>query len=352
MHARLGELAARVGGVVVGDADRTIEGVAILGEAGPGEITFIDAAEKATRLSDSRAAAAIVPRDVNESRSGIALLQVDNPVAAFTQIHQIFHPPRQAKRVGISPGASINQSATIGNDVDIYPGATIAEDVVVGDGTTIHAGVHIMAGCRIGRHVTIFPGAVLYENTIVGDHVIIHAAAVLGAYGFGYRTTAGRHEMVPQLGHVVIEAHVEIGAGTTIDRATFGSTRIGEGSKLDNQVMIGHNCRIGRHNLLCSQVGIAGSTTTGDYVVMGGQVGVVDHVNIGHRVRLGAQSGVGGDVADDDRRMGSPAVPGRDFWRQVSALNYLPEMRREFKALAQKVEEIIHQAETDQRNAA
>src|SRR5262249_44063623 len=157
-------------------------------------------------------------------------------------------------------------SARLAEDVDVHPGATIGDDVQIGQGSTVHSGVRVMAGCQIGRGVTLFPNVVLYENTVIGDQVIIHAGAVLGAYGFGYRFEAGRHHLAAQLGREVIESHVEIGACTTIDRGTYGTTRIGQGSKLDNQVMIGHNCQIGRHNLLCSHVGIAGSTTTGDYV--------------------------------------------------------------------------------------
>ena len=153
-----------------------------------------------------------------------------------------------------------------------------------------------MAGSQIGPDVTIFPNAVLYENTVVGPRCVIHAGAVLGAYGFGYYCVDGRHQLSAQLGNVVLGADVEIGAGTTIDRGTYGPTIIGEGTKIDNQVMVAHNCRIGRHNMLCSQVGIAGSTTTGDYVVMAGQVGVRDHVHIGDR------RGAGRDGRRDQRR--------------------------------------------------
>ena len=170
--------------------------------------------------------------------------------------------------------------------------------MTIGDGSTIHSGVHIMAGSQIGEDVTIFPNAVLYENTIVGPRCLIHANAVLGAYGFGYGFVDGRHVLSAQLGNVVLGADVEIGAGTTIDRGTYGPTVIGEGTKIDDLVMVAHNCRIGRHNMLCSQVGIAGSTTTGDYVVMAGQVGVRDHVHIGDRAVLGAMAGVTNDVPD------------------------------------------------------
>jgi UDP-3-O-[3-hydroxymyristoyl] glucosamine N-acyltransferase len=233
----------------------------------------------------------------------------------------------------VSLSAFLGPNCKLGRGIEIHPGATIDDDVEIGEGTTIHAGVHIMAGCRIGSEVTIFPNAVLYEDTIVGPRCIIHANAVLGAYGFGYHLKGGRHRLAAQLGNVVLEADVEVGAGTTIDRGTYGSTVIGEGSKIDNQVMIAHNCRIGKHNILCSQVGIAGSTTTGDYVVIAGQVGVRDHVHIGERATLGAKAGIMSDVPDGAVFIGIPATPDREQKLKQVALARLPEMRKQLKAL-------------------
>ena len=178
----------------------------------------------------------------------------------------------------------------------------------------------------------------LYENTIVGPRCMIHANAVLGAYGFGYGFVDGRHVLSAQLGNVVLGADVEIGAGTTIDRGTYGPTTIGEGTKIDDSVMVAHNCRIGRHNMLCSQVGVAGSTTTGDYVVMAGQVGVRDHVHIGDRAVLGAMAGVTNDVPADARMIGIPATPERDQKIKQAAFSKLPEMRRQLKQLQRAVD--------------
>ena len=204
-------------------------------------------------------------------------------------------------------------------------GAVVGDDVEIGDHSVIHSGVHLMSGCRIGRQVTIFPGAVLYENTVVGDHCIIHANAALGAYGFGYDTVDGEHQLSAQLGYVELEDRVDVGAGTTIDRGTYGPTVIGYGTKVDNQVMIAHNCRIGKHNIICSQVGIAGSTTTGDYVVMAGQVGVRDHVHIGDQAQLGAQAGVSSDVPGGEF---TSAVPPRRSVSRKSASLPTPRCRR------------------------
>jgi UDP-3-O-[3-hydroxymyristoyl] glucosamine N-acyltransferase len=203
-----------------------------------------------------------------------------------------------------------------------------------------------MAGSRIGEDVTIFPGAVLYENTVVGARCLIHAGAVLGAYGFGYEQIDGRHQLSAQLGNVELGADVEVGAGTTIDRGTYGPTAIGEGTKIDDLVMVAHNCRIGRHNMLCSQVGIAGSTTTGDYVVMAGQVGVRDHVNIGDRAVLGAMAGVINDVPEGSRMIGIPATPEREQKIIQAVISKLPQMRQQLKRLQNVVDKMVAERES------
>ncbi|MCL4194437.1 MAG: UDP-3-O-(3-hydroxymyristoyl)glucosamine N-acyltransferase, partial [Thermoguttaceae bacterium] len=215
----------------------------------------------------------------------------------------------------------------------------------IGDRATIYPGVHILAGCKIGDDVTIFPNVVLYENTVIGARSVIHAGAVLGAYGFGYSSDQTGHRLSAQLGNVVVESDVEIGAGSTIDRGTYGPTTIGAGTKIDNQVMVAHNCTIGKHNMLCAQVGIAGSTTTGDYVVMAGQVGVRDHVRIGDRAILGAMAGVINDVPADARMVGIPATPEREQMIKQAALAKLPEMRRQLKQLQAEVNQLLERSQ-------
>ena len=196
----------------------------------------------------------------------------------------------------------------------------------------------------------IGPGVVLYENTIVGDRSIIHGDAVIGAYGFGYSQVGGKHVLSAQLGYVRIGSDVEIGAGTTIDRGTYGATSIGDGTKIDNLVQIAHNCRIGKHNLICSQVGIAGSTTTGDYVVMGGQAGVRDHVHIGTGAKLSAMAGITNDVPDGVGDAGhSRHARTRAETASSRRSSKLPEMRQEFKALRRAVAELQKLAGTDEK---
>ena len=218
--------------------------------------------------------------------SGLASAFACKSHNAFTTAVLHFRPQPKVDRTGVSPAAAVSPAARLADDVEVHAGAHIGDDVVIGRGSTIHSGVCLMPGCVLGDHVTIFPNAVLYENTCVGNRCLIHAGAVIGAYGFGYNTVNGQHQISAQLGFVEIGNDVEIGAGATVDRGTYGPTVIGNGTKIDNLVMIAHNCRIGRHNLICSQVGVAGSTKTGDYVVMAGQVGVRDHVEIGERAVL------------------------------------------------------------------
>jgi UDP-3-O-[3-hydroxymyristoyl] glucosamine N-acyltransferase len=341
MQATLAELVSLVGGTLAGDGAVTLEGARPLGEAGPGDITMVDRSERADLLAATGAAAVVVPRSFAPSH--LPALQVDDVHLAFAAIVAHFRPPRVNCCVGVSPLAQVSPSANVGANVDIHPGTTVGDGVEIGDGSIVHAGVHIMAGCKIGAQVTIFPSVVLYENTVVGDRSILHAGVVLGAYGFGYGFSDGRHCLAAQLGNVVIEADVEIGANTTIDRGTYGATFVGEGTKIDNQVMIGHNCRIGRHNMLCAQVGIAGSTTTGDYVVMAGQVGVRDHVHIGAKAVLGAMAGIIHDVPAGARVVGIPATPEREQMIKQAALAKLPEMRRQLKQLQHAVDALVQQ---------
>jgi UDP-3-O-[3-hydroxymyristoyl] glucosamine N-acyltransferase len=339
MQATLAELAQLVDGRLAGDSQQLITGAASLSDAQPGQITLVDGAEKSNRLSLSRATAVVAPRDFLPT--GIAAIQVDDVHLAFAKIIRHFRPQREQRRQGISPQAVISPTAKLGRDVEIRAFATIGDDVEIGDGVTIHSGVHVMDGARIGAGTTIFPNAVLYEDTVVGPRCVVHAGAVLGAYGFGYCFVEGRHRLSAQLGNVILEADVEIGAGTTVDRGTYGPTIIGEGTKIDNQVMVAHNCRIGRHNLLCSQVGIAGSTTTGDYVVMAGQVGVRDHVHIGDGAVLGAMAGVINDVPGGSRLVGIPATPEREQMVKQAALAKLPEMRKQLKSLQAMVDSLL-----------
>jgi len=336
MSISLGDLAQTVGGSLLGGGpERCVTGAATLETATSADVTLVDSADKLHLLQRSRAAAAIVPAGTGP---------LDRPTIEVTDVHAAFattirtlRPPRSEPRLGRSPHAVVDPSARLAADVDVHPFATVGPDVEIGAGATIHSGVRLMAGCRIGPGSVIFPNAVLYENTVIGSRCIVHAGAVLGAYGFGYKPHAAGYALSAQLGWVELADDVEIGANTTIDRGTYGPTLIGDGTKIDNLVMIAHNCRVGRHAMICSQVGVAGSTTTGDWVVMAGQVGVRDHVHIGDKAVLGARSGVSSDIEPGKTVLGEPAIDLRDRKLQLATISKLPEMRRELKQLTARV---------------
>ena len=336
MAITLAELTTTVGGTLIGgEPTQSVHGAATLETAAAGDITLVDAADKLHLLAKSQAGAAIVPTGTGPlDRPSIEVADVH---AAFTAAITTFRPPRSEPRIGVSPLAVVHSTARLAADVDVHPFATIGADVEISAGATIHSGARIMAGCRIGATSVVFPNAVLYENTVVGARCIVHAGVVLGAYGFGYKPGPDGYTISAQLGWVELADDVEVGAATTIDRGTYGPTVIGAGTKIDNLVMIAHNCRLGRHNMICSQVGVAGSTTTGDWVVMAGQVGVRDHVHIGEKAILGARSGVSNDVEPGKIVLGEPAIDLRDRKLQLATISKLPEMRRELKQLTARV---------------
>jgi len=352
MPTTLAALARLVDGELLGDGALAIGGAATLMDAAGGDITLVDRNEKAERLAAASARAAVIPRGFPTESLTMPAIVVEDVHRAFTAIVMHFRPPRVSRRTGISSAAVIDPSARLGEDVDVHAGATIDADVEIGAGSTIHCGARIMAGCKLGNNVVVHPNAVLYDSTIVGARTVIHAGVVLGCHGFGYRVFEGANLPAAQLGHVLVGADCEIGACTTVDRGTYGPTIIGDGTKIDNLVMIAHNCRIGKHNMICSQVGIAGSTITGDHVVMAGQVGVKDHIRIGDRAILGAKAGVSHDVPTDARFFGTPAIAERDQKIQFAAISKLPEMRRQLKALQQAVDELSRTRKTGAGNHA
>lgn len=351
MSLTLHEIATLVGGQLQGDANLVIHDAATIRDAASGQITLAEGDKAFKQLATCQASAVIVGK--LPGVPAIPYIQVDNVHAAFAKVVARFRPVRTAQRVGISPAATISPTAKIADNVEIHPRAVIGDDVQITSGVTIHSGAVIMAGCRIGAGTTIYPNVVLYENTIVGEHCLLHAGCVIGANGFGYSVVQGRHELSAQLGYVELASRVEIGACTTIDRGTYGATYIGEGTKIDNQVQIGHNCRLGKHNLICAQVGLAGSCSTGDYVVMAGQVGIRDHVHIHDGVRLGAKAGVMTDIPAGSSYVGVPAVPEREHFGSLHGFAKLPEMRREFKKLQRDVQTLLDRDKPDeQRDAA
>jgi len=328
-------LAELVGGELVGMGDRLIYSALPMREAGTDDITFLESDKFISQLESSSAGAALVPFNVTLAHKN--QIRVTDPLSAFIAVVRHFKPVDEQPPIGIHPKAIVHHSATIGSDASVHPLAVVGSGCVIGNRCRLYPGVVLGRNCRLGDDVTLYPQVTVYDNTIIGHRVIIHANAVIGADGFGYRFQGGKHIKVPQMGHVEIGDDVEIGAGTTIDRGTFSATRIGAGTKIDNLVMIAHNCQIGKHNVFVSQMGMAGSSSTGDYVIIAGQVGVVEHVHIGDRSVIGGQAAVTKDVPPDSRMLGSPATEAKEQMRILKSLQHLPEWRKELKSVQEKL---------------
>jgi UDP-3-O-[3-hydroxymyristoyl] glucosamine N-acyltransferase len=334
----LGELAAMVGGEVHGDPATLIQNAWPPLDCDAHSIALVDSVESLPKLVGCEAAAFIAPLQVTEL--GRPAIRVANVHAAFVAIVTHFRPRRESAFTGVHPTAIVATSAVVGCNVSIGPGVVIGEDAVIGDSVTIGANTVVGDDTRIGAGTMIASRVTLYDGIVLGERCRLHSGVVIGADGFGYRSVDGRHAPVPQLGSVEIGDDVEIGANSTVDRGVYGPTKIGDGTKIDNLVQIGHNCRIGRHNLLAAQVGIAGSTSTGDYVVMAGQVGVRDHIHIGKGAIIGATAGVTGDVPEGEVMLGAPATPVREQKLKIAAIAKLPQMRKEFRELRREVTEL------------
>jgi UDP-3-O-[3-hydroxymyristoyl] glucosamine N-acyltransferase len=341
VHVTVQQLAALVQGQVHGDGGLVIHAARPMSEAGPHDLTFIENDRHVRSLKDCQAPAAVVPEALVARRAellsaraeALTLIQVRDPLAAFSVIVRHLHGRPEPPPHGIDPLASVHPTARLGPEPSVHPFACIGAGTTVGARCRLHPGAVVGRFCKLGDDVTLHPHAVLYDGTVLGDRVIVHAHAVLGADGFGYRLQDGRHIKVPQFGHVEVADDVEIGAGTAVDRGTFQATRIGAGTKIDNLVQVGHNCQVGKHNLFVSQVGLAGSSSTGDFVVIAGQAGVVSHVHIGTGAVVGGQSGVTKNVPDGQRVLGCPAIPEREQKRALMSFEKLPEIRKDVLAL-------------------
>ena len=345
MDATVGALAALLNGEVLGDAELPIRKVDSLDNADAVTLSFMGGSTKLRALDACQAGAILVGSGridelTPELRERFTFLVVEDALDAFLVILQRERPPRPRPNIGVSPQAIVAESATIGERTNIHPGATIGEDVVIGCDCEILPGVVIGDGCRIGDHSTLHPRVVLYPDVELCERVILHAGVVVGADGYGYRLRDGRFVKIPQLGSVRIENDVEIGANATIDRGMIGPTVIGEGTKLDNLIMVAHNCQIGKHNVFASQVGLAGSTSTGDYVRIGGQTGIADHLRIGSNVALAASSAIHKDVPDGETWAGYPARPVEESFRILMAQGKLPEMRTRLRDLEKQVKRL------------
>jgi UDP-3-O-[3-hydroxymyristoyl] glucosamine N-acyltransferase len=333
MTVTLAEIAAKLGATVEGDGSIAITGVAGVRDGGPGEISFVSQARYAADAAASKVSALIVPRDWDKSVPA-ALLRVDKPDQVFIQVARLFVPPQPQYSPGIHPTAVIAPSAKIGADVHVGPHVVVESGAQIGARTKLLAGVQIGENVQIGDDCLFYPHVSVREHCSIGSRCTLHNGTVIGSDGFGYDTGRdGIHRKIPQIGIVTIGNDVEIGANTTVDRARFGKTKIGNGVKIDNLVQIAHNVVIGDHCIIVAQVAIAGSTILDHHVVVGGQAAISGHLTIGAGTMIGGQSGVIGNVPPGSRLWGTPARDHKEML-EVSALwSRLPEMRKKLAAL-------------------
>ncbi|NLY75193.1 MAG: UDP-3-O-(3-hydroxymyristoyl)glucosamine N-acyltransferase [Firmicutes bacterium] len=332
----LKDLAKLVSGEVIGDGNIEIKGIKGLDSVGPGEITMAATARVLGTALQSKAAAVIVPANVGESSK--PAIRVPNPRLAFAQLLAFFNPPRVCKP-GIHPTAVIGENFN-GAGAEIGPLVFIGNDVTIGEGAIIYPGAIIEDRVQIGAKSVIHSNVVIREDCLIGNSVQIHAGTVIGADGFGYVTENGKHYKVPQVGKVIIEDDVEIGANVTIDRATTGVTRVRRGAKIDNLVQVGHNVEIGEDNIIISLVGIAGSTKLGDRVIMAGKSSAVGHIQLGNDSVVAANSMVINSLPPNSYVSGIPARPHAQDMRIQAAAGRLPELLKDFRELQKKVADL------------
>lgn len=336
---QLSELARLVDGDIVrGEPSFLVEGVASLDEAAATEVSFLGNEKYRQEFLATRAGAVIVPRGAPAGPDGVALIAADNPSFAFGEAVKYF-TKALARRFepGVHPRAVVDESASLDPDkVRVHAGAVVMAGAVIGDGSEIGPNAVVGEGVRLGRDCLLHAQVSIRERCVLGDRVIVQPGAVIGSDGFGYENIDGRHVKIDQIGIVVLEDDVEIGANTTIDRARFGRTVIATGTKVDNLVQIAHNVRLGEHNLLVSQSGVAGSARTGRYVVLAAQAGIGGHVTIGDGAMFAGRSGATADMAGGETYGGYPAQPHREEQKQKAALRKLPELLKRVRRLEQK----------------
>jgi len=333
----LQELAEYVSGRFIGDPNILIREASTLDKAGCGEITFLSNPKYEPLVKKTKASVVIVPKEMD---CPAAQLIVEDPYYSFMKILVLLHGHREHPQVGISPNAHIAPTAQIGQGCQVSHGVTIGEDVKIGKNCYFYPGVFIGPRVQIGDECIFYPNVVVYDGTIIGNKVIIQSNASIGQDGFGFATHKGEHHKIPQIGRVILEDNVEIGACCAVERGTLDNTIIGRGSKIGDLVAIGHGTKLGSGCLLVPQVGIAGSAIIGHHVVMGGQVGVVGHIRVGNLVKIAAKAGVINDIPDEAAVGGTPAIDITKAKRAYALLESLPEMRKKLKEIERRLADL------------
>jgi UDP-3-O-[3-hydroxymyristoyl] glucosamine N-acyltransferase len=338
---KLSELAARTGATCSpSDAEIEITGAAGLDQAEAGQVTFLSNPRYTSRVKTTGASAVYVGEAADVERADLAVLRAKDPYLAFTRAMIVFHP-RESCEPSVHPSAVIDPTARVADSAVIAAHVVIGRNAEIGARVRLHPNVTIYDHVSIGADSEIHSGVAIRENSVLGKRVIIHNNAVIGSDGFGFAKDEERHWLkIPQTGRVVIEDDVEIGAGTTIDKASTGETRIKRGAKLDNLVQVGHSCAVGEDALLCAQVGMAGSSRVGDRVILTGQVGIGGHITVGDDAILYPQSGVPNDVAAGAVLVGTPAFEVSAFWRAIAVFKKLGDIPKRIRGLEKRLDEI------------
>ena len=345
MEITVEELARLVGGRVDGPADVVVFGVRGVGDADQGHVVLAENARFFKKAASSKASCILAARDVGEAIPGKSVIRVDEPSEAFIRILEHFRPQEALPRPGIAAGVVVGQGVQLGREVAIGAHCFVGDGAAIGDGCVLFPGVYLGAGVTVGPHTRIYPGVTVYPRCAIGSRVILHAGVIIGADGFGYRPGSRGLVKIPQVGTVEIGDDVEIGANSTVDRAKFGATIIGSGSKIDNLVHIAHNVKIGRNCVIIALSGVAGSVEIGDNVTLAAQTGVKDHVRIEDGSVVAARAGVIGDVKAGSIVSGFPAREHSAEKRAQAAWLRLPDLMERIRVLERQVERLSARGE-------
>lgn len=337
MKIPLQDIVSSVGGEIVGDLAEQVVGVAKIETAGPGELTFLANAKYQKYLESTHASVIVVPRDTPDM-PGKTLIRTDDPYFTFMRIVRMFNPEEPLIDPGVHPSAIVHESSSLESDVRLGAYVVVGKNCKIGCRSILMPGVIIGNGAVIGEDCVLHAHVSIRENVILGNRVVIHDGTVVGSDGFGFAPHAGSFHKIPQVGTVVIEDDVEIGANTTIDRATLGETIIRQGTKLDNLIQVAHNCQIGEHTVIAAQAGLSGSTKIGKYVRVGGQAGFAGHLEVADGAAVGAQAGVTKSISSGQVVFGTPANPVKEEFRLHAMIKRLPELIQDIKALKKKIE--------------
>ena len=337
------QIAEFIQGTIVGDENATVHTFAKIEEGIPGAISFLSNPKYTPYIYDTQSSIVLVNNDfVPEKEVKATLIKVNNAYESLAKLLNLYEMSKP-KKTGIDPLAYIAPTAKIGENVYIAPFACVGDNAEIGDNTSLHPHATVGSGAKIGHDCILYPNVTVYHDCRVGNHCILHAGSVVGADGFGFAPSPEGYEKIPQIGIVVLEDNVEIGANTCIDRATMGATIIRKGVKLDNLIQIAHNVEVGSHTVMASQVGIAGSTKVGEWCMFGGQVGVAGHIKVGNKVNMGAQSGVHSSIKDGEALIGTPPMPLKGYFKSSAVFRKLPDMYLELNSLKKELEELKKQ---------